>query len=72
MGLFIMTTVIIACHTLMDELNMVIKETKSDFPVLWIESGLHLYPDSLNKRLQEELNRLGDGISEGCGKISMQ
>lgn len=39
---------------------MAIKETKSDFPVLWIESGLHLYPDSLNKRLQEELNRLGN------------
>lgn len=55
-----MTTLIIACHTIMDELNMAIKETACDFPVLWIESGLHIYPNSLNKRLQEELNRLSN------------
>ncbi|MCL6477283.1 MAG: DUF1638 domain-containing protein [Peptococcaceae bacterium] len=53
-----MTTVIIACHTLKDELNMAIDETECSYPVLWVESGLHLYTGSLNKRLQEELNRL--------------
>ncbi len=55
-----MTSVIIACHTLMDELNMAIQETGCDYPVLWVESGLHLYTESLNRRLQEELNGLSN------------
>lgn len=55
-----MTSAIIACHTLMDELNMAIKETGCNYPVFWVESGLHLYTDSLNKRLQQELDRLSN------------
>ena len=53
-----MKTVIIACHTLKDELNSAIQEADCPFPVLWIESGLHLYTDTLNKRLQQELARI--------------
>ncbi|MHB1405145.1 MAG: DUF1638 domain-containing protein [Desulfitobacteriaceae bacterium] len=55
-----MTSVIIACHTLMDELSMAMIETGCDYPVLWVESGLHLYTDSLNKRLQLELDRISN------------
>ncbi|AOT70996.1 DUF1638 domain-containing protein [Geosporobacter ferrireducens] len=53
-----MNTLIIACRTIADELNMAIQETDCKYPVLWIESGLHLYPDSLKNRLQEELDHI--------------
>lgn len=53
-----MNSVIIACNTIIDEMNMAIKETGCGFPVLWIESGLHINPDSLKKRLQEELDHI--------------
>ena len=35
-------------------------ETECSYPVMWIESGLHINPDSLRKRLQEELDHLGN------------
>lgn len=53
-----MNTLIIACRTISDELNLAVKETKCDYPILWIQSGLHMNPDSLRKRLQEELDHL--------------
>lgn len=53
-----MNTLIIACRTIADELNMAIEETACSYPILWIESGLHLYPDSLKKKLQEELDHI--------------
>lgn len=53
-----MNSIIVACKTIGDELNKVIKETGCKYPVLWIESGLHNYPDSLRKRLQEELDHI--------------
>lgn len=55
-----MNTVIVACRTIEDELNMVVRETGCKYPILWIESGLHSDPDSLRKRLQEELNRISN------------
>ncbi|XEQ93809.1 hypothetical protein SCACP_27060 [Sporomusa carbonis] len=51
-------TVILACQTLQDELRLAIKETGIDYPVYYIESGLHNDPESLRKRIQEELDRI--------------
>ncbi|HEY3426658.1 MAG TPA: DUF1638 domain-containing protein [Negativicutes bacterium] len=53
-----MGTVIIACQTLQDELRMALKETGVNYPVFYIESGLHIQPDSLHRRIQEEINRI--------------
>jgi len=53
-----MNTIIIACRTIADELNIALKETGCEYPVLWIDSGLHINPESLKKRLQEELDSL--------------
>jgi hypothetical protein len=53
-----MTSVIVACSTIHDELTLAIKETDCRFPVLWIESGLHIKPDDLKKRLQKELDSI--------------
>ncbi|SDF01094.1 DUF1638 domain-containing protein [Sporomusa acidovorans] len=53
-----MGTVIVACQTLRDELALAVKETGVNFPVIYIESGLHNTPELLHKRIQEEINRL--------------
>jgi hypothetical protein len=49
---------IIACKTLEDEVVQVIEKTGTDFPVYWIESGLHNYPERLKEKLQQEINGL--------------
>jgi hypothetical protein len=54
------TSVIIACNTIADELNNLINETGSAYPVLWIPSGLHNSPEILRNRLQEELDHLSN------------
>jgi hypothetical protein len=51
-----MRTLIVACRTLEDELNFALKKTKLEYPVEWIESGLHNTPKKLNARLREVLD----------------
>lgn len=53
-----MNTAIIACKTLEDEVMQVIKKTGVDYPVHWIESGLHNYPERLKKSLQQAIDSL--------------
>ncbi|MDA8212601.1 MAG: DUF1638 domain-containing protein [Clostridia bacterium] len=55
-----MSTVILACRTIADELNRAIKVTRVDYPVFWVESGLHNYPDNLRRRIQDEIDRIGN------------
>jgi len=51
-------TVIIACQTLRDELRLAIKKTGVNYPVIYIESGLHIQPDSLHKKIQEQIDMI--------------
>lgn len=51
--------IIIACKTIEEELTMVMNEIGCSYPILWIESGLHLDTKALRNRIQQEL----DGIS---------
>ncbi len=53
-----METIILACNTIRDELEKAAHEIKCEHPFMWIESGLHLNPDSLRRRMQEELDRI--------------
>ncbi|MEY7999105.1 DUF1638 domain-containing protein [Clostridium sp. Mt-5] len=55
-----MNTLIVACRTIEDELKKIVNEIKCNYPVLWIESGLHLQPDSLKECLQHELNHISN------------
>ncbi len=55
-----MSSLIIACRTISDELNLAMEQVGCDYPVLWIESGLHLNPELLKKRLQEELDHISN------------
>lgn len=55
-----MQTIIIACKTIEQELLTSIKETGCEAPVLWLESGLHNWPDKLRNRIQELLDQCQD------------
>ena len=48
--------VIIACRTTEREVLAAMTRTGVDYPIRWIESGLHNVPKLLHKRLQEELD----------------
>lgn len=52
-----MGTVILACNTIANELNLAVKETGSVHPIFWIESGLHNYPKALKDQLQNQLDK---------------
>ncbi|AET68478.1 Protein of unknown function (DUF1638) [Desulfosporosinus orientis DSM 765] len=53
-----MGTIIVACQTIRDEVNLAISETGVNYPVLWIESGLHNFPDRLGCKIQEKINEI--------------
>ncbi|ADG83460.1 hypothetical protein Tfer_1304 [Thermincola ferriacetica] len=53
-----MNYTIIACETLLDELNLAIRETGCQYPVIWVESEYHIDPNELRKRLQKEIDAL--------------
>ena len=64
-----MNTKILACATIRDEIEKAASEVTCDYPVIWIESGLHVRPESLRDRIQEELNKVEhtDRILMGFG-----
>ena len=55
-----MNSIILACKTLQDEIELAQKNTGTDFPVTYIESGLHEKPKKLAEAIREvfeELNK---------------
>lgn len=57
-----MKTVIVCCKTIERELALATTRTGVDYPVIWLESGLHNVPTQLNARLQHELDHLSKDI----------
>ncbi|MGI6677799.1 MAG: DUF1638 domain-containing protein [Dehalobacterium sp.] len=53
-----MKAVICACRTIEDELNFVLEENKIDYPVIYIEAGLHSEPEKLKRFLQDTINMI--------------
>ena len=53
-----MKTIILACNTIRGEVEEAVAKTGCPHDIIWIESGLHLVPDSLRKRMQEALNEI--------------
>lgn len=51
-----MNTVIIACQTIENELRAAMAAEGVDYPIRWVEAGLHNVPKQLNARLQQELD----------------
>ena len=53
-----MNTVILACQTMKDELELVMQRLGAACPVVYLESGLHNSPDRLRETIQEQLDSL--------------
>jgi hypothetical protein len=54
----ILDTVAIACRTIHDEIMQAVQSVKSEYPIIWVESGLHNSPGKLNRHLQTEIEKL--------------
>jgi len=68
-----MRTLIMACRTVENELRMAMAQAGVDYPVLFLEAGLHLWPDRLREAIQHDLDRIEnvDVVLMGygfCGK----
>lgn len=55
-----MKIAILACKTLKHEIEKACNDNNIDYPIYWVESGLHNYPEKLHKTVQEELDKLQD------------
>jgi len=53
-----MSAVIVACHTIEDELNLAVRETHVTYPVFWIDSKLHVKPENLRDQVQGTISRI--------------
>ncbi len=54
-----MKTAVIACRTIEDELRFAMERTGIEYPILWLEQGLHNVPEKLNAALQSALEEAG-------------
>ena len=54
-----MKTAIIACKTVEDELRFAMERTGIDYPIVWLEQGLHNVPEMLKTALQTALDGVG-------------
>src|SRR6516225_1843952 len=55
-----MRNLVVACRTIMNEVDLAIAQTGVDYPVLLIESGLHDDTRKLGEALQGEIDRIDD------------
>ncbi len=55
-----MSKIILACRTLNEEVSRAIEESGVDYPVKWVESGLHNFPDKLRSTLQREIDDISN------------
>lgn len=51
-----MRTMVVACESIEDELKKAMAGLGLDYPVVWLEGGLHNTPGRLREKLQEVLN----------------
>ncbi|QSX08624.1 DUF1638 domain-containing protein [Alkalibacter rhizosphaerae] len=55
-----MKTLILSCNTIRAELDLTIQQWNIPYPVIYLESGLHLEPDLLRKEMQKILDRVSN------------
>lgn len=53
-----MEDVVVACNTLEDEIKLVFEDIENDYPIYWVDSGLHNFPEKLKNSIQEEINKI--------------
>jgi hypothetical protein len=55
-----MSIILVACHTLEDELNLAIRSTGVTYPVYWVDSKLHTRPEKLKEEVQAAISRISN------------
>lgn len=55
-----MNAVVISCKTIEKELCTAMEQVGCNYPIVWLESGLHNWPDRLRLHLQELLDSCGN------------
>jgi hypothetical protein len=58
-----MAYIVVACEMLRDELEQALRETGADYPVFWVDSGLHNSPDKLREHLQKILASMTEPLT---------
>jgi hypothetical protein len=58
-----MSLLLLACNTIREEICAVAQNLRTDMPMIFIESGLHIFPEMLRERLQAEINGTGKEVS---------
>lgn len=53
-----MRTVILACQTMADELQLAMQQLNVNYPVVYLESGLHNSPEDLREKIQSQVDAL--------------
>ncbi|MBS3969531.1 MAG: DUF1638 domain-containing protein [Clostridia bacterium] len=50
--------IVIACNALRDEINLVVNELQINYPIIWVDAGLHNHPSKLKDELQKLINNI--------------
>ncbi len=53
-----MSNIILACEILEDEIKKAIEESKNQDSIIWLDSSLHMFPQKLHDKLQDEIDLL--------------
>ena len=50
-----MAAVLLACQMLEDEIQRAVQRADAQMPIVWVDAGLHEYPDRLREELQRQI-----------------
>ena len=53
-----MAEVLLSCEMLEDEMQLALQRTGAQLPIVWMDAGLHEYPDKLRAALREKIAEL--------------
>ncbi len=53
-----MNNLVIACSTIQEEVRKAMAKAKKEYPIIWMDSSLHEFPEKLSTALQEEINKI--------------
>lgn len=62
-----MRNLILACEILEDEIKKALSAAENQDPIIWIDSSLHMFPQKLHDKLQEEIDRLDSEGEDSLG-----
>ncbi len=53
-----LSNIVVACNTLRDEIKKVVTNISAKIPIIWVDSGLHDFPEKLNNVMQNQIDRI--------------